>query len=197
MRRFRWLDERPIVVALAGPNGAGKTTFYHAHLEPAALRFVNADVLARGLDIEPYAAARAADAVRRALVKQRESFVFETVFSDPVGDKLAFLEEAAASGHTVVLIFIGISSSRVSEDRVAMRVSQGGHDVPPEKLKSRFPRTLANLKKAMRVLPHVLILDNDDLGTPFRRVAVFEQGRPVELARPLPRWLKPLVQRRT
>jgi predicted ABC-type ATPase len=78
-----------------------------------------------------------------------------------------------------------------------MRVSQGGHDVPAEKLKSRFPRTLANLKKAMRVLPHVLILDNDDLGTPFRRVAVFEQGRPVELARPLPRWLKPLVQRRT
>lgn len=41
------LDRRPVVVALAGPNGAGKTTFYHAHLQPAALRFVNADLLAR------------------------------------------------------------------------------------------------------------------------------------------------------
>ena len=38
------LDERPIIVAVAGPNGAGKTTFYHAHLRPAALRFINADV---------------------------------------------------------------------------------------------------------------------------------------------------------
>src|SRR5262245_50603237 len=33
-------DQRPIIVALAGPNGAGKTTFYHAHLQPAGLRFV-------------------------------------------------------------------------------------------------------------------------------------------------------------
>ena len=37
------LDQRPIVVALAGPNGAGKTTFYHAHLQPAGLHFINAD----------------------------------------------------------------------------------------------------------------------------------------------------------
>ncbi len=40
------LDQRPVVVAIAGPNGAGKTTFYHAHFQPAGLRFVNADVLA-------------------------------------------------------------------------------------------------------------------------------------------------------
>jgi hypothetical protein len=40
-------------------------------------------VLAGELHIEPYAAARVADAVRQELVKQRESFVFETVSSDP------------------------------------------------------------------------------------------------------------------
>lgn len=74
-------DRRPVIVALAGPNGAGKTTFYHAHLQPAGLRFVNADVLARELNLEPYTAAKVADAVRRELVRQRESFVFETVQS--------------------------------------------------------------------------------------------------------------------
>jgi predicted ABC-type ATPase len=42
-------DKRPLVVAVAGPNGAGKTTFYHAHLQSAGLRLVNADVLAREL----------------------------------------------------------------------------------------------------------------------------------------------------
>ena len=41
------LDRRPVIVAVAGPNGAGKTTFYHAHIAPAALRYVNADVLAK------------------------------------------------------------------------------------------------------------------------------------------------------
>jgi predicted ABC-type ATPase len=96
------LDQRPVVVALAGPNGAGKTTFYHAHLKQCGLRFINADVLANELDLDPYAAAKTADAIRRELVRQRESFVFETVFSDPAGDKLAFLKEAASGDYTVV-----------------------------------------------------------------------------------------------
>jgi predicted ABC-type ATPase len=52
------LDRRPVIVALAGPNGAGKSTFYHAHLQLAGLRFVNADVLARELDLDPYVATR-------------------------------------------------------------------------------------------------------------------------------------------
>ena len=187
------LDQRPVIVALAGPNGAGKTTFYHAHLQPAALRFVNTDVLARELGLDPYASANVADRLRRELVAQRESFVFETVFSDPVGDKRIFLKEAAGAGYTVVLCFIGISGPHVSETRVAMRVSQGGHDVPPEKLTARYPRTLANLRTAIRELPHVWIFDNDDLRTPFRKVAVFQEGRRVVLSKPVPKWLQPLL----
>jgi predicted ABC-type ATPase len=187
-------DERPILVALAGPNGAGKTTFFHAHLKPAALRFVNADVLAGELQLEPYAAARAADALRRELARQRESFVFETVFSDPVGDKLEFLRDAVRQGYRVVLCFIGISSPAVSEERVAMRVSQGGHDVPLEKLQQRFPRTLVNLRTAIRELPQVLIFDNDDLSKPFRKAAESEDGRMIFRADPLPLWLAGLLE---
>ena len=172
--RRAWLDARPIVVAVAGPNGAGKSTFYHAHLGPAGLRFVNADVAARELVLDPYEAARVARELREALLAARERFVFETVFSDPVGDKLAFLRRAAAAGYAVVLCFVGISSPEVSEERVAMRVSQGGHDVPPAKLLARFPRTMANLRRAAVELPHVLVYDNDDIAQPFRLVAEFE-----------------------
>ncbi len=190
------LDQRPVVVAVAGPNGAGKTTFYHAHLAPAGLRFVNADVIARELSLDPYAAARAADAVRRELVRQRESFVFETVFSDPLGEKLRFLRETAQSGYTVVLCFIGMSGPEVSEERVAMRVSQGGHDVPSDKLMTRFPRTMANLKSALRELPHVWVFDNDDLRSPFRLVAIFERGKQSRLHKPVPKWLRDLLPKK-
>jgi predicted ABC-type ATPase len=76
-----------------------------------------------------------------------------------------------------------------------MRVSQGGHDVPTKKLRSRFPRTLANLKAAIRDLPYVLIFDNSDLRTPFRRVAVFEDGRLTETSKAAPGWLQPLLPR--
>jgi predicted ABC-type ATPase len=187
------LDQRPAIVALAGPNGAGKTTFYQAHLQPAGLRFVNADVLAQELHIEPYAAARLADALRKELVNQRESFVFETVFSDPVGEKIAFLKSAAEAGYNTILCFIGTAGPEASEQRVAMRVSQGGHDVPTEKLVQRFPRIQENLKAALRDLPNVWVFDNNDLRTPYRLVATFESGLPVKLQRPVPRWLKPLL----
>ena len=186
----KWLDRRPIVLAIAGPNGAGKTTFYEAHVKSSGLRFLNADVFAGELEIDAYEAARIITELRNELVRQRESFVFETVFSDPVGDKLAFLKETANQGYTVVLCFIGIASVVRCEARVAMRVSQGGHDVPSDKLTTRFPRTLANLKAAIHDLPHVLVFDNDDLRVPFRRLAVFENGRTVILNKPLPVWLR-------
>lgn len=187
------LDQRPLLVAVAGPNGAGKTTFYHAHLKACGLRFLNADVMAREIGLHPYDAARAAAALRDELLAQRESFVFETVFSDPAGDKLGFLKRASDQGYSVVLCFIGISSPEVSEERVAMRVTQGGHDVPTDKLLARYPRTMTNLRQAIRELPHVWIFDNDDLGMPFRKVAVFDRGTPVEMPTPTPPWLKPLL----
>jgi predicted ABC-type ATPase len=186
------LSASPIIVALAGPNGAGKTTFYHTHLKPAGIRFLNADDISRELEIDAYEAAEIVRQLRRELVKQRENFVFET--ADPVDDKVGFLKEAAHSGYSVVLCFIGVSSPEMSEQRVAMRVSQGGHDVPSEKLISRFPRTMTNLQTAIRDLPHVLIFDNDDLHCPFRPIAMFLRGKEVWSSTPIPRWLKKLMQ---
>ncbi len=188
------LDQRPVIVAIAGSNGAGKTTFFHAHLRDAGLRFVNADDIARELDVSAYEAAEIADALRRELVKQQESFVFETVFSDPAGEKLAFLSEADAAGYNVILCFIGIPDPKTSEQRVAMRVSQGGHDVPSEKLTARFPRTLVNLRAAIKTLPIALIFDNNDLRTPFRQAAVYESGRQVSLKKPVPKWLRSILK---
>jgi predicted ABC-type ATPase len=108
-----------------------------------------------------------------------------------VGDKLAFLKLAAQEGYTVVMCFIGLADSDCSEERVAMRVSQGGHDVPSDKLTARFPRTMMNLKQALRELPCVLVFDNDDLRTPYQLAAIFKDGRRTFLAKPTPRWLKP------
>lgn len=184
-----YFERRPILVTLAGSNGAGKSTFYETFLRSVGLRFVNADILARDLEIDASQAGGVTTAIRDTLIRQRESFVFETVFSDPKGDKLAFLKRAAEAGYAVVLCFIGVADANTSEQRVAIRVSQGGHDVPREKLLARFPRTLANLSAAIPILPCVLIFDNGDLRTPFRYVAAFVNGRIEHCVDPLPSWL--------
>jgi len=190
---FHWLHERPIVVAIAGSNGAGKSTFYGAFIRLAGLPCVNPDVLARTLELEPYVAARIAGVIRRELVNEGVSFAFETVFSDPVGDKLQFLKATAAAGYTVVLCYIGLASAALSRQRVAMRVSQGGHGVPADKLKARYPRSLANLKWALNELPHVLVYDNSDLAHPMHHVAAFDGGQLTFAAPALPKWLAQLI----
>jgi predicted ABC-type ATPase len=125
---------------------------------------------------------------RRSSSSARASYS-KTVLSDPVGEEIEFLRAARSAGYTVVLCFIGLDSAEQSDDRVAMRVMQGGHDVPADKIVARYPRTLENLRRAIRELPHVLVFDNGDLGRPFRKVAELEHGRPIELDDPLPHWL--------
>jgi hypothetical protein len=69
-----------------------------------------------------YEAARVADALRRELLKSGESFVFETVFSDPARDKVGFLEEAVRKGYIVVLCYVG------SFNQSEILVSAHSHD---------------------------------------------------------------------
>jgi len=186
------LDRRPLLVAVAGPNGAGKSTFHQAFLSQTGLRFVNADVIAHQLRMDPYAAAGVANAVRVELVRERESFIFETVFSDPANEKISFLKNAAADGYTVVLCFIGLPNAAASAERVALRVSKGGHDVPLQKIEARYARSLANLASSIRELPIVLVFDNGNLRTPYRMVAEFRSGELKFRAGRVPVWLPAL-----
>jgi len=186
-------DAAPNLIAIAGPNGAGKSTFYRSYLQHESLEFVNADVISQELGIGAYKAAEIAEAGRQSLYERRESFIFETVFSDPVAGKLAFLEEAVGSGYNVVLCFIGISGPAVSVDRVGQRVIEGGHDVPRDKVVSRYPRVMENLRLAMLRLPLVLVYDNDDLRDPHRFCLAAGMGKVLEVGEPLPTWLQPLL----
>jgi predicted ABC-type ATPase len=182
-----------VLVAVVGPNGAGKTTFVETFLHPLGLRVVNPDAIARALfpdspDAAAYEAARAADAVRADLLDRGVSFCMETVFSDPEGTKLAFLEEARNRGYVVILIFIGLESSELSAARVVQRTEQGGHDVPDEKISSRFPRVLANLAKALTFVDHAFLFDNSSADEPYRFVAELRAGRIARRGTSRPRW---------
>ena len=176
MLGFEFLDARPIIIAIAGSNGAGKSTFFASHLADCGLRFVNADDIALELDIGPYEAAEAAAAIRESLVERGESFIFETVLSDPVGEKVDVLAGYAARNYKVVMIFIRIDDAETSIQRVSMRASQGGHDVPDAKLLARFERTRANLARAIQRLPYVLVFHNSDLSHPYRLVEHYQDG---------------------
>ena len=191
------LLQRPVLLFIAGPNGAGKTTFFEHYVEPLGLPYVNADRVARVLrDAEPRLAQDAldrraftdAERLRDTLVETRTSFCTETVFSDPVGAKVAFLERARAAGYVTTLVFIGLATVDLSVMRVVQRVRQGGHDVPDAKLRERFPRTIANLRAAVPVVDEAYVLDNSTYATPYRVLAIYRGGRLQSRHPPLPTW---------
>ncbi len=183
------------LVVLAGSNGAGKSTFHDIYLRAFGLPFVNADLIAREIDVaDPVERARRAgeiaEAERRSLLSRGESFCMETVFSDPAGAKLGFLRDARDDGYEVLLVFVGIDSPDLSLARVAQRVDQGGHDVPDDRLRARFPRTLRNLQRALGQVDIAVLLDNSDVDDPYRPVARYEHGKRVSKARRIPPWAK-------
>ena len=184
------LGAEPFVIVLAGPNGAGMSTFYDLFLDGVPAPFVNADRIARSVlrdrSASDYEAARIAEAERRRLIAERQSFIMETVFSDPAGDKLRFLEQAQRDGWFVCLVYIGLDRPEISAARIAHRVRNGGHGVPAAKIVPRYRRSLANLRKALRFVDHAWLYDNSL--APYRRVAAVASGRTLWRAAALPGW---------
>jgi predicted ABC-type ATPase len=194
-------DGAPALVVVAGPNGAGKSTFVGHYIQPLGLPYVNADHIARILKaatpgLSPRELDRRAfeeaERLRDELLELRFGFCTETVFSDPVGAKLDFLERARAAKFFVTLVFICLAHPGISIGRVAQRVAQGGHDVPTDRLLARFPRTLANLRAAVPIVNEAFLFDNSDADAPYRLVAVYADGHLVTRRPPLPHWTQGL-----
>jgi len=164
-----------IAVIIAGPNGAGKTTFYQRHVGPKypSVPFVNADWIeremqAQGQATSPYEAADEAERRRRQLIREGASFVTETVFSHP--SKLELVRDLIVAGYQVTLHVIHLNSADVAIERVKYRVASGGHNVPEDKIRSRFPRTKSLTRDAEKLASRVFVWDNSDPVNPFRKV---------------------------
>ncbi len=186
----------PVLHLIAGPNGAGKSTLYRYLIQPRypQLVFVNADVHEREAlqhidnPLKRSEAARAwADAQRADLLARGDSFVSETVFSHP--SKLDLIREAQARGFEVALYVVCLSEPRMLLRRVKQRVQEGGHDVPGNKILERYPRTVANLRQAVRMADLSMLFDavDTDDGGPLLVASVTKSGV-TRHVQPLPAW---------
>ncbi len=188
---------RPQLWVLAGGNGAGKTTFYAQFLEPQGVVFVNADRIAHQLYSDnsvdlSYAAAKIAARIRDQLLRDKQSFCFETVFSHP--SKIDFIAKAKAAGYEIVLVFIHLDHVALNKARVLQRISEGGHDVPKSKITSRIPRTLGHIKSALPLCDRVELIDNSSYVNPMQRVATLRNGHTTLHVDPLPDWAAKLIE---
>ena len=180
---------------LAGGNGAGKSTFYQHFLAQTGLPFINADILAKGLDREnpeaiSYKAAKLAEKLRLNLLRSGTSFCFETVFSHP--SKIDFLAKAKSAGYEIILIYIHLETDQLNQARVSQRVAEGGHSVPSEKIISRIPRTMHYVSDALALVDIARFYDNSSHAQPFVSIASLTKGK-LQQFKTLPDWAKKML----
>ena len=101
-----------------------------------------------------------ADFLRKKLLLEKKRFSFETVFSHH--SKLDIMREAKDRGYKVYLYFVSTESAKINIFRVQSRVAQGGHDVEPEKIESRYYRSLDFLFEACQLAYQVFFFDNSE-----------------------------------
>ena len=108
--------------------------------------------------VNSYWASATADFIRYQLLKQHRSFTFETVMSSP--DKIDFLAKARELGYKTYLYFVATEDPAINIRRVQQRVRNGGHDVPHDKITSRYYRSLDLLLPAIKLTNRAYLFDN-------------------------------------
>lgn len=206
------MTRRPFILVLAGVNGAGKSSVGGALLTERDLVWYNPDAQAHeaqvqaGLSLEDanaYAWARGVEKLRAAIA-DGTNFAFETTLG---ADTIPRLLIEASKTHDVMMWFCGLASAELHIARVALRVSQGGHPIPEEKIRARWTSSVANL---IDLLPHLAVLhvyDNSaaaKLGEDIPDPVLVLEMRQGEVVAPdaadraalerVPGWARPIVE---
>lgn len=165
-------------VIFAGPNGSGKTSLLDevrkSGLEKLGRTFqmpahyINPDLIAK--ELKPFyptqrerdkAAQDEGVRLRMQALDEKKSFAYETVMSHTSRiQELLMLKE---QGYDVLMTFITTSDPEINVRRVIERFTTKattGHYVEPEKVRSRYHRTMALLPKAAELVDALYVYDN-------------------------------------
>ena len=156
---------RPVLYVLAGVNGAGKSSIGGHLLERDGLTWFNPDTFARqvrtatGCDQETANAQAWQEGMRRfdEAVATGLNYAFETTLG---GKTVTAKILEATKTHDVLIWFCGLSSPELHIARVEARVAAGGHPIPEEKIRERYPQAQLNLIKLMPYVSYVKVYDN-------------------------------------
>ena len=147
---------KPVVLVFAGPNGSGKSTITRLMHHYGV--YVNADDLKKEYALTDIEAAQTVETLRNNLLKKKADFTFETVLSTE--RNLHLMQKAKESGYEVQCIYVLTCSADINVARVRGRILEGGHDVPENKIRSRYVKALELLPKIIDVCDKMLIYDN-------------------------------------
>ena len=150
------MGNSPIVLVFAGPNGSGKSTVTKGF--DIVGEYINADEIKKEKNCSDLEAAQFATALREDAVCNMRSFTFETVLSSSRNVEL--LKKAKNFGYQIEIVYVLTADPQINVSRVAQRVKNGGHDVPKDKIISRYHKSLDNISAMLKIADIMWVVDN-------------------------------------
>ena len=144
------------VLVFAGPNGSGKSSLKSCYAQEGL--YINADEIKKTRLCSDLEAAMEAELLREDCLQKNKSFTFETVLS--TRRNLDLLIRAKQAGYYVKAIFVMTSDPEINVFRIKSRVFGGGHDVPADKVRSRYYKSLLNLRELITLSDECRVYDN-------------------------------------
>jgi predicted ABC-type ATPase len=189
--------ERPKLLIIAGPNGTGKTTvtsriLRHEWVENC--EYINPDFIARDKFGDwnskemVLKAVQFAEKQREKCLENSKSLIFETVLS--ASDKIDFIQRAKQQNYFIRLFFIGTDNPQINSLRIAQRVMQGGHDVPIQKIISRYYKSIANCILLSKIVDRLYVYDNSIENGLTELLFRGNNGKLVKQYAPMHEWAK-------
>jgi len=182
------------IVIIAGPNGSGKSTLA-GQLDLPAL-FVNADLYEKKFysnvgdkDIREKRVAVAVSYKIKECIAKGESFAFETVFATRRVPK--FLYRAKESGYKITAHYVATKEVSINLERVAIRVKEGGHDVPRDLVIGRYAISLAVMKELIEFSDKAIVYDNSDKSI---RPFLIKEDNQIKIIDSVPDWAEIFVE---
>ena len=170
--------KRPLVLAGIEPITSGTQTSNnifrnelanHKNGNKIAFPMINPDEIAKVIrrdnpnlcwDSCNKQAAEEAQKIREVFAQAQVDFGFETVGSHP--SKVEFLKQIKDKGYSICILFVSTENPEINVRRVKERHRSGGHDVPPEKVRSRYARTMTLFPEYYEVADFMAVYDNSE-----------------------------------
>ena len=189
---------------IAGVNGAGKSSIAGASIREAGGEYFNPDEIARDLRTQDSelsqfdANAKAWAMGHEQLVKAISldaDYTFETTLGGNTITQCLF--GAIKQGIEVRIFYCGLATVDLHIERVRERVLKGGHDIPEEKIRERYTRSMHNLMTLLPGCYQVDVLDNSAplIGGKPTIIKLFrvKAGQVEIYVDNMPDWAKPLA----
>ncbi len=175
-------------ILIAGANGAGKSTLYRTFRNIFDMPRVNIDEIVKSFGDWR----NSGDVIKagKIAVKQIENnfhngvtFNQETTLCGH--DIIRNIKRAKELGYYVEIHYVGVASVDIAKQRVAHRVSEGGHGISETDIERRYIESFKRLKEVVKMVDMVILYDNTES---FNRFAVYKNGEIYSMAVPFPIW---------